>query len=128
MTHRGKRHGKRTRRRHLRGGSNMFGNSYENVSNSGGSSGWSYMNNLVGNLDDQYNKTLMGNGSGNTLNVRGSTMSGGRRRRRNRSRRNRRGGSFAPAVADAVVPLGLFALQQTYGKRGSRKSRRTRRR
>lgn len=119
MTH-GKRHRKRTRKHRMRGGSNMFGNNYETVSNSGGSSGWKYMDNLVGGLDDQY-RSLMGNGSGNTLNVRGSTMSGGRRRR-HRSRRYRRGGSL---VADAVVPLGLLAVQQTYGKR-SRKTRRRR--
>jgi hypothetical protein len=98
----------------MRGGSNTFVNNYETVSNSEGSSGWKYVNNLVGGLDQQY-QSLMGNGSGNTLNVRGS-MSGGRRRR-HRSRRHRRGGSFGPVIADAIVPLGLLAAQQTYGKR-----------
>lgn len=124
--HDGKKHRKRTRKHRMRGGSNMFGNNYENVSNSGGSSGWKYVNDLVGGLDQQYNNTLMGNGSGNTLNVRGS-MAGGRRRR-NRSRRNRHGGSFGPVISNAVVPLGLLALQQTYGKKiKSRKSRKNRR-
>lgn len=126
--HRGTKHRRRTRkhRKHrMRGGSsNMFGNNYETVSNSGGSSGWKYMNDLVGGLDNQYNSSLMGNGSGNVLNVRGSSMSGGRRRR-HRSKRNRRGGSFAPVIADAIVPLGLLAAQQTYGKKiKSRKIRR----
>lgn len=118
---RGKKHRRRTRKHRMRGGSNMFGNNYENVSNSGGTAGWKYVNDLVGGLDQQYG-SLMGNGSGNTLNVRGS-MSGGRRRRH--SKRNRRGGSFAPVIADAVVPLGLLAAQQTYGRR-RRKTQRKR--
>lgn len=112
--HHGRKHRRRTRKHRMRGGSNAFVNNYDTVSNSGGSSGWKYVNNLVGGLDDQY-KVLMGSGSGNTLNVRGS-MSGGRRRR-HRSRRHRRGGSFGPVIADAIVPLGLLAAQQTYGKR-----------
>jgi hypothetical protein len=121
MHHRRK-HTRRIRKYKMRGGSKMFGNSYETVSNAGGSSGWKYMSDLVGDTNQQYKNTLMGNGSGNTLNVRSSTMSGGRRRR-NRSRRHRRGGSFGPVVADAIVPLGLLAAQQSYGRK-LRKSRR----
>jgi hypothetical protein len=120
--HQRKRHRNRTKKNRMRGGSNMFGNNYEPVTDSGGSSGWSYMNKLVGGLDQQYN-SLMGNGTGNTLSVRSQPMAGGRKRRHSRHRR--RGGSFMPVVADAVVPLGLLAVQQTYGKR--RKSKRTRR-
>jgi hypothetical protein len=122
----GKRHRRRTRKNRMRGGASM-GNTYEPVLNSGGDSGWSYVNNRVGGLDEQY-KALMGNGQGNQLNVNDNslTMSGGRRRRR-RSRRHRRGGSFGPVIADAIVPLGLLAAQQTYGRR-TKRSRRSRRR
>jgi hypothetical protein len=98
----------------------MFGNNYEPVSNSSGTSGWGYMNNIVGGLDQQYN-SLMGSGSGNTLNIRSPSMAGGRKY----SRHHRRGGSFIPVIANAVVPLGLLAVQQTYGKRTN--SKRTRR-
>lgn len=126
--HHGRRH-HRTRKNKshkMKGGKgvNMFPSNFESVSSSNGSSGWGYVNNLVGGLDQQYNNTFLGNGSGNQL-VFGASkapMTGGRHRRR-----NRRGGSFGPVVSDAIVPLGLLAVQQTYGKR-SRKSRRTRRR
>ena len=115
--HKGRKHRRRTRK--MRGGraNTLSPNNYETVTSNGGSSGWSYVNNIVGNLDQQYNKALMGNGSGNQL------MSGGRRRRYKRSRRNRRGGSFASAVNTAIVPLGLLAAQQMYKSRKLRKSR-----
>jgi hypothetical protein len=121
--HNRRKHRKRTRKHRMRGGKgvNMSANNFESVTNSSGQSGSTYVSGLVGDLTTQYNNALVGSGSGNVL-VTGqrTTMSGGRRRRR-------RGGSFGPVVADAVVPLGLLALQQTYGKR-SRKARRTRRR
>jgi hypothetical protein len=116
----------------MRGGApNMLvGNNYEQVPSNGGSSGWSYVNNLVGGLDEQYHGSLMGSGSGNQLaiNSRTSTMSGGRRRRRYSRRNRRRGGSFGPVISDAIVPLTLLAAQQTYGRKSQKtKSRRTRR-
>lgn len=130
--HHGKKHRRRTRKNKshkMRGGaSNMLvGNNYEQVSGNGGPSGWNYVSGLVGGLDQQYNGSLMGNGSGNQLaiNSRASTMSGGRHRRRHR--KNRRGGYLSPVITDAIVPLGLLAAQQSY-KRKSRKTRRTRRR
>jgi hypothetical protein len=127
----GKKHNrtKKNRTHRMRGGKgvNMFPNNFESVQpNSVSSSGWSYVNNLVGGLDTQYNNTFLGNGTGNELVIgaQKAPMSGGRRRR------HRRGGYFGPVVADAIVPLGLLAAQQTYGKRfkKSRKSRRTRKR
>lgn len=130
--HYGKKHRRHTRKnksRKMRGGSSV-GNIYEQVPGNGGESGWNYVNKLVGGLDQQYNGALMGNGSGNQLaiNSRASTMSGGRHRRRHR--KNRRGGYLSPAITEAIVPLGLLAAQQTYGRRfnKSRKNRRTRRR
>jgi hypothetical protein len=115
----------RTRKhRRMRGGSAMFGNSYEPVTNSSGSSAWSHVSGLVGGLDEQYNGALMGNSPGNQLPINARTMSGGRRRSRTRSRRHRRrGGSLMSAVGTAVVPLGLLALQQTYKNRKRRKMR-----
>ena len=128
--HHGRKHRRRTNKnRKLRGGSSntLVGNNYEQVTGNGGPSGWSYVSGLVGNLDQQYNNTLVGNGSGNQLVVgtQKVQMTGGRHHRR-----NRRGGYFGPVISDAIVPLGLLAAQQTYGKRlkRSRKSRRTRRR
>ena len=131
--HHGRKHRRRTNKnRKLRGGSSntLVGNNYEQVTGNGGPSGWSYVSGLVGNLDQQYNNTLVGNGSGNQLaiNNRGPTMSGGRHRRNHSKRHRRRGGSFGPVIYDAIVPLGLLAAQQTYGKRKSRKNRITRRR
>lgn len=127
--HHGKKHRRHTRKnksRKMRGGTSV-GNNFEQVPGNGGDSGWNYVNKLVGGLDQQYNGALMGSGSGNQLaiNNRASTMSGGRRHRK-----NRRGGYLSPAITDAIVPLGLLAAQQTYGKRfkKSRKTRRTRRR
>jgi hypothetical protein len=118
---------RKNKSRKMRGGSSnmLVGNNYEQVSGNGGPSGWNYVNKLVGGLDQQYNGALMGNGSGNQLaiNSRSSIMSGGRHRK------NRRGGYLSPAISDSIVPLGLLAAQQMYGKRlkRPRKSRRTRR-
>lgn len=105
------------RHRSMSGGKNMFGNSYENVSNSSGSSGWKYVENVTGNLNQQYNNALMGNGSGNQL----KPLTGGKRKtRKNKRIRNRRGGSI---IGDAIVPLGLLAIQQTYKKSLKHKSK-----
>lgn len=121
-----RKHRRRTRKHRMRGGKGLVGNSYETVSSSGGPSAWSYVNNLVGGLDNQYNNSLIGNTPGTNL-VVGSrgTMSGGRRHRH----RRRRGGSFGHVVANAVVPLGLLAAQQSYGRRTrrARKSKKRRR-
>ena len=70
-----------------------------------------------------------------------SSMTGGRRRRRGRRGRGRiskkiRGGFIGSVINQAVVPLALLGLQQTYGRRRNgmkgntfrRKSRRGRRR
>jgi hypothetical protein len=126
--HHGKKH--RTRKhksRRMRGGKgNMFPINPESVQPSGGNSGANYVNGVVGNLEQQTSNALVGNSPGNQLVVSPQklAMTGGRRRR------NRRGGYFGSVVSDAVVPLGLLAVQQTYGRksRKSRKSRRTRRR
>jgi hypothetical protein len=115
--HHKKRHSRKLRKRphSMRGGSKMFGNNYEAVTASSGDSAWKYMSNLTGGLDQQYNGALMGNTPGNQLVLSGRTMSGGKRRRHRRKthRRTRRGGTV---IGDALIPLGLLALQQKYGK------------
>ncbi len=129
--HKGKKHRRHTKKNKshkMRGGSpnTSVGNNYESVPGNVGSAGWKHVSGLVGGLEQQYNGALMGNAPGNLLiNNQASTMSGGRRRRK-----NRRGGYLSPAITDAIVPLGLLAAQQTYGRRfkKSRKTRKTRRR
>jgi hypothetical protein len=115
--------------------------------------------NLAGTMQQQFDNTFNNNGSpGNglvLLNGRSvsmpsaggggammGSMTGGRRRRRRLRSRSRargrsssrriRGGFMGSVVNQAVVPLALLGLQQTYRRRGTgfkgRKSRRGRRR
>lgn len=123
MHHR-KKHSRKLRKRTrlMRGGSKMFGNNYETVTSSGGDSAWKYMSNLTGGLDQQYNGALMGNVPGNQLVLSGKTMSGGKRRRHRRKthRKTKRGGSV---IGDALIPFGLLALQQQYGKTRTKSKR-----
>lgn len=107
---------------------------------------------VAGTMDQQFDNTFNINGSpGNGLVLQngrsitmpaGGSMTGGRRRRRlsrGRGRRNSkriRGGFMGSVINQAVVPLALLGLQQTYRRRGTgfkgkiygRKSRRGRRR
>lgn len=116
-----------------------------------------YMSRLVGTTDSQYNRTFDINSPANRGNALvladGRSISGGSSRRRmnavargrGRARgrggssrsRNTRGGFMGPLLNQAVVPLALLGLQQTYRRRGQgnfkgksygRKSRRGRRR
>ena len=118
----------RTRGRKLRGGS---------VSNAG--SAWNSIFETVGTGDQQWNNVFVKGGPfGNQLqNLDGTqpsvvpnnmpvSMTGGRRTRRKgtksrkgRSRKNRtrRGGFLGNVVNQAIVPFGLLAAQQFYGKR-----------
>ena len=116
--------------------------SYSN--NGGGGAGW--VEGKYGNEDQQYNsvfdigsKTL-----GNSFTILPASQTptpanlaliqqaGGRRRgRRGRGRMTKKRGGFlmGEVITQAVVPFGLFALQNRYGRRKSRmnKSRRSRR-
>ena len=110
-----------------------------------------YMSRLVGDVNAQYNRTFDINSSANKGNslvlADGRSISGGssrRRRARGRARgkkargpsRTSRGGFMGSVINQAVVPLALLGLQQTYRRRGTgfkgksygRKSRRGRRR
>ena len=125
------------------GGSALAENSaivnYSN--NGGGGAGW--VEGKYGNEDQQYNsvfdigsKTL-----GNSFTVLPASQTptpgnlsliqsaGGRRRRRGRMTKKRGGFLMGEVINQAVVPFGLLALQNRYGRRKSRmnKSRRSRR-
>jgi hypothetical protein len=94
-----------------------------------------YMSRLVGDVNAQYNRTFDINSSANKGNslvlADGRSISGGssRRRRvrrghvkgRGRSRGGRasRGGFMGSILNQAVVPLALLGLQQTYRRRGT---------
>ncbi len=113
--------------------------SYSN--NGGGGAGW--VEGKYGTEDQQYNsvfdigsKTL-----GNSFTVLPASQTptpanlsliqsaGGRRRRRGRMTKKRGGFLMGEVINQAVVPFGLLALQNRYGRRKSRmnKSRRSRR-
>jgi hypothetical protein len=109
--------------------------------NGGGGAGW--VQGKYGNEDQQYNsvfdigsKTL-----GNSFTILPPSQTptpenlaliqraGGRRRRRGRMTKKRGGFLMGEVINQAVVPFGLLALQNRYGRRKSRmnKSRRSRR-
>ena len=103
---------------------------------------------LAGTMQQQMNNTMNSSNPGNALvltngrsvssNVgsgQSNTMTGGRRHRgraRGRGRRSRasRGGFIGPAINQAIVPLALLGMQQTYRRgqfKGTTNRRRTRR-
>jgi hypothetical protein len=126
----------------LGGGSLAESSATVNYSNNGGGgAGW--VEGKYGNEDQQYNsvfdigsKTL-----GNSFTILPASQTptpanlsliqsaGGRRRRRGRMTKKRGGFLMGEVINQAVVPFGLLALQNRYGRRKSRmnKSRRSRR-
>ena len=109
--------------------------------NGGGGAGW--VEGKYGNEDQQYNSVFdigsktLGNSftilppsqtptAGNLSLIQSA---GGRRRRRGRMTKKRGGFLMGEVINQAVVPFGLLALQNRYGRRKSRmnKSRRSRR-
>ena len=123
---------------------NLTAGNYATVNysnNGGGGAGW--VEGKYGNEDQQYNsvfdigsKTL-----GNSFTVLPASQTptpanlsliqsaGGRRRRRGRMTKKRGGFLMGEVINQAVVPFGLLALQNRYGRRKSRmnKSRRSHR-
>ena len=61
-------------------------------------------------VEGQFDRTFMGNGPANYTGVQGQ-MTGGRRSRR------RRGGFLGEIINQAIVPFGIFSIQQTYKKK-----------
>jgi hypothetical protein len=107
-----KRHGSR---RYKKGGANAPDpSSYSSAS--------TYGSVVNGTVDQQYDRTFMGNGPAIYRGVQGQ-MTGGRKTRR------KRGGFFGEIINQAVVPLSILGMQQTYRKkRHGGKTRRHKRR
>lgn len=139
------RRGSSKHRGFLGGATNSFNaENYATVNypgNGGGGAGW--VEGKYGNEDQQYNsvfdigsKTL-----GNSFEIAPPSQlptpqqlsliqsAGARRRRRGRMTKKRGGFLMGEVINQAVVPFGLLALQNRYGRRKSRmnKSRRSRR-
>jgi hypothetical protein len=134
-----------TRHRGFLGGAsnNVIADNYATVNypnNGGGGAGW--VEGKYGNENQQYNSVFdigsktLGNSfdlpSSNTPNNGQLALiqsAGGRRRRRGRMTKKRGGFLMGEVINQAVVPFGLLALQNRYGRRKSRmnKSRRSRR-
>ena len=96
----------------------------------GNASNW--MLNTVGTANQQYDNVFSVDSpfpaKGNTIvSLDGKHYAGGKRRRYKNSKRAR-GGNLAQVINQAVVPLGLLGLQQTYRrKKGGKKGSKTRR-
>jgi hypothetical protein len=109
--------------------------------NGGGGAGW--VEGKYGNEDQQYNSVFdigsktLGNSftilpasqTPTSANLALIQSAGGRRRRRGRMTKKRGGFLMGEVINQAVVPFGLLALQNRYGRRKSRmnRSRRSRR-
>ena len=114
----------------------------------GGSSAWSYVYDQVGNGMTQFQNSLtlqpgqnMASQQSNMIEPIGKVnfqnnqgeptaqnlaliQSAGRRRRRSRSRsRSRKGGNWGATISRAAVPFTLMGMQNTFGKRMSRKNK-----
>jgi len=126
---------------------------------SGGMGATEWVNNLLGNGWQQFQNSLMVQPGSNLGSVQsnqivpndgskgvnindpkydmstpsGSIQGGGRTRRKGRKGKGKKGGMLGvgAVIEQAVVPFGLFGLQQSYGKsrrhHGSKRSRRSRR-
>jgi hypothetical protein len=80
---------------------------------------------LVGNGDTQFNNVMNNNSSSNVIvPLAGAQSAGGRSRRR-----SRRGGflGLGGIINQAVVPLSILGMQQTYGRKRQGGTRRKRR-
>lgn len=137
---------KNSRGRGQKGG-NSFTSSNEAVTSSDMNSAWGWVTKNFGNLQTQITNSLMvnpaqgpialhntssvpiGNANANESKMykggkRGSRK-GGSRKGGSRKRGSRKGGiiGVGAVLEQAVVPLGLFALQNTYSKRHHNKSK-----
>ena len=130
------RHSRRHTRRHISRSRKMRGGSYTSASTYG-----AYVN---GTPDSQFSRTF--DATGPYASRAGSEYVGAQgqwSQQQNvptaqnlsliqsagRRRKNRRGGFFGEVIHQAIVPLGLLGLQQTYRKKryGGKKSRKHRR-
>ena len=132
---------KNSRGRGQKGG-NSFTSSNEAVTSSDMNSAWGWVTKNFGNLQTQITNSLMVNPAqgpialhntssvpiGNANANESKMYKGGKRGSRkggSRKRGSRKGGiiGVGAVLEQAVVPLGLFALQNTYSKRHHNKSK-----
>ena len=108
------------RRSHKRGGGAASPSTYSSES--------TYNLRTAGNGQQQFDNTFgpgAPSGAGNALRGLQGQVAGSRRRR---SSRSRRGGFFGQVLSQAVVPLSLLGLQQSYRRKGRGTRRNSRRR
>jgi hypothetical protein len=119
------RHGSRKygSRRHKRGGAGA-------ASPASYSDAQSYMLATTGPGDQQYNNVFESSQNSTNSNaiVGLQGQKAGKRRRSRAGSKKRRGGLWGTIIDQAIVPLSILGMQQTYGrkKRGGRKTRRHR--
>ena len=131
---------KNSRGRGQKGG-NSFASSNEAVTSSDMNSAWGWVTKNFGNLQTQLTNSLMVNPAqgpiashdtssvpiGNPNANESKMYKGGKRgsRKGGSRKRGRKGGiiGVGAVLEQAVVPLGLFALQNTYSKRHHNKSK-----
>lgn len=92
----------------------------------------SYMLSKVGDGNTQWNNVFASQGPapfGNEIrpldgsaNVQANAVQSGGRRRRHGTRKGKRGGFFGNVISQAIVPFGLFALQNKYSRRMKNKN------
>jgi len=74
----------------------------------------SYMRATVGSLNTQYNNVFSNNAVGHPASI--STLDG-QKAGRGRTRRQKKGGLWGNVINQAVVPFGILAMQQAYGRK-----------
>jgi hypothetical protein len=78
---------------------------------------------VVGSGDSQFNRVFNNGSNGNVITGLQGQVAGGRRRRK-----SKKGGFLGEVINQAIVPLGILSMQQTYNKRKHSHNRRTHRR
>jgi len=124
------RYSRRHRSRKMRGGSYTDGASYGMYVNGSGGSQWSRTMDQGGSYGQVPGNVIIGAQGQNVTPTSQMPTSTNLNLIQSAGRRRRRGGFLGEVVNQAVVPLALLGMQQTYRrKRGgrSRRSRRTRR-
>jgi hypothetical protein len=74
----------------------------------------SYMRATVGSPNTQYNNVFSNSAVGHPASI--STLDG-QKAGRGRTRRQKKGGLWGNVINQAVVPFGILAMQQTYGRK-----------
>lgn len=116
MPKRHSRSNKRHSRRHKKGGNSASPSTYSDAS--------SYMLRTVGTGEQQYNNVFSQSSSANGM---GNAIVGLQGQKAGRRRKSRKGGFWGSMLSQAVVPLSILGMQQSFRKRGSKMGTRSRR-